>query len=354
MFLVIAIVLIIIAIIAIIVIKAISANKRKKSLLAAAMRGDAQAQYDLAETYQRKDVSEAVSLFKQSAKRGYSLAQLALGLRYKKGNGVEKDFVEAAQWFQKAADQGLADAQYNIGWCYLTGKGVEKDVYRAVKWFEMAAVQNHADAQYKLGRSYMTGCGVDENDDKAIYWFQKAAGNGSESARKIVGFKEIETNEELKNSLGYKEIVKPLQYALVKHGYRLTCSSFKTTFGYTGIIYVYNKSSSGYEWLGEIAFAKGPVNLGSCEYNLKTKNIGCDAPDIHNGKMKYMAIQNGRISVLLYSLIATATNPPDIPGWLMIGARVFMASGYDFIDPKWVYENDYSDYRKYLNVMFRG
>jgi len=344
---------IIVTIVLIVVIMAMRNKKIEKDLAARARRGDDRAQYDLAKRYQRKDIDEAVSLFKQSANRGHSLAQLELGLLYKEGNDVQRNVVEAARWFQKAAEQGLADAQYNMGCCYARGEGVEKDLNMAVELFKKAAMQNHAEAQYELGYSYMTGRGVSEDDRMAIKWFQSAAENGSKSARGVIGFEEIEKIEDLKNSVGYNVIVKPLQYALVKAGYRLTCGSYKATFSYAGVIYVYDKSSGSRE-IGSINFAKGPADIGGAEHRLKMDNMGVNSPDINLGKLKYMAVQIGGFSVLLRSEIATATNPPDIPEWLKIGAQVFRQNSKELIDPKWVQRKDYSDYSKYLNVMFRG
>jgi tetratricopeptide (TPR) repeat protein len=327
MFIVIAI---IITIIAIIVIKAMMGNMGEKDLLAEAERGNAQAQYELAVIYQRKNRdSDAARLFEKSAESGYAPAQLAIGLLYKEGYGFEKkDIVRAFQWFQKAAEQGLADAQYNIACCYASGYGVKEDRCQAAQWFEKAAELDHADAQYKIGHCYMTGCGVDENDDKAIYWLQKAANNGIRAARDIMGFREIEEDSELKNCIGYTEIVKPLQYALVKRGYQLSGHSDKTGFGSCGVIYVYSKDKSS-NHIGQIAFAKSPAAIGSWKHNLAIDNIGAKSPDVHAGEMKYMAIQNKSESVLLRSDMATATNDPSaIPEWLIVGKNIFEEKDY--------------------------
>jgi len=334
----------------IIVIVVLRNKKIENELKNKVSQGDIQAHYDLARRYQRKKPGEATQLFEQAAKNGYAQAQLMLGLQYKEGNGIEKDSVQAIQWFHKAAEQGLAEAQYNYALCCRSGEGIEENPHQAAQWFEKAAEQNHAGAQYELGHCYMMGCGVDENANTAIYWFQKAADNGLISAQAVVGYKKIENHEDLKNHLGYNVIVKPLQYALVKQGYHLSGSCDKATYGYVGNIYITDES---HKRIGSIHFASRLWDLGNVEYSLQCANLVKSSSDIYAGELKYMAIQNGKMGVLLRSDIATATNPPDIPEWLMIGAELFKASGYDFTDPDWVHERGFLDYRKYLNVMFR-
>lgn len=73
--------------------------------------GDAAAQFALAE-YHRGDDDPAVMLrwLRESARRGYPLAQTSLGVLYLNGDGVPLDQVEAYAWFTLAADQGEPDA----------------------------------------------------------------------------------------------------------------------------------------------------------------------------------------------------------------------------------------------------
>ena len=39
------------------------------------------------------------------------MAQVNLGVMYRKGHGVERDYSKAANWYRKAAEQGDAEAQ---------------------------------------------------------------------------------------------------------------------------------------------------------------------------------------------------------------------------------------------------
>ena len=63
----------------------------------------------------------------KAAEQGNVTAQLTLGLRYAKGEGVPQDYEEAVEWYRKAAEQGVADAQLNLGVMYGNGQGVTQD-----------------------------------------------------------------------------------------------------------------------------------------------------------------------------------------------------------------------------------
>ncbi len=82
-----------------------------------------------------------------AAERGDADAQFALADHYYSGVGVIKDFTEAARWYRKAAEQGEARAQSALAMCYLLGKGVPKDHAEAVKWCRKAAAQGDEGAQ---------------------------------------------------------------------------------------------------------------------------------------------------------------------------------------------------------------
>ena len=53
--------------------------------------------------------------------QGNATAQLNLGLRYGRGEGVAQDYTQARFWYRKAADQGNALAQGNLGVMYSRG-----------------------------------------------------------------------------------------------------------------------------------------------------------------------------------------------------------------------------------------
>ena len=103
-------------------------RKRFEEIKAKAEKGDAEAQYNLGQSYVNpdrvvRDTVEAVKWWRKAAEQGNAAAQNALAVCYAAGEGVPKDAVEAVKWFRKAAEQGSMKAQHNLGGCYATGQG---------------------------------------------------------------------------------------------------------------------------------------------------------------------------------------------------------------------------------------
>ncbi|MED5580435.1 MAG: tetratricopeptide repeat protein [Nitrospinota bacterium] len=74
-------------------------------------KDDPEAQYRLCTVYRRahgvkKNNEKAFSYCKKSAKQGHILAQVRLGLMYKKGEGTKKTLTHALMWFNIASDKG--------------------------------------------------------------------------------------------------------------------------------------------------------------------------------------------------------------------------------------------------------
>ena len=61
--------------------------------------------------------------YKAKAEKGNAEAQYNLGESYDNGDGVPKDKVEGVKWYRKAAEQGNAVAQSNLGFMYANGDG---------------------------------------------------------------------------------------------------------------------------------------------------------------------------------------------------------------------------------------
>ena len=118
-----------------------------KSVKAAAERGDAEAQYQLAVMYDfgmgvPKNYAESGRWYVKAANAGIAEAQFALGLRYyKHGLEAKEHYATALSWFYKAANQGMREAQYNAGVMYSLGRGAPTNKVEAYKWFNLAAAQ---------------------------------------------------------------------------------------------------------------------------------------------------------------------------------------------------------------------
>ncbi len=112
------------------------------------------------------------------AEQGEATAQRELGVRYFRGEGVERDPLTAAVWLGRAAEQGDADAQNQLGCLYAQGVGVSRDESLAVRWYRRAAEQGDARGQYNLGLAYESGSGVDQSGREATEWWRRAAVQG--------------------------------------------------------------------------------------------------------------------------------------------------------------------------------
>ncbi len=119
-----------------------------------------------------------------AADQGVAKAQLALGVKYRDGEGVARNYEKAAMEFRSAAKQDNVDAQYLLGKLYDEGLGVPQNDKEAAKWIKLAAEQGHVEAQNNLGVRYRDGKGVQRNNIAAYMWFDIAASSGHESADK--------------------------------------------------------------------------------------------------------------------------------------------------------------------------
>lgn len=117
------------------------------------------AQCNLASLEFRKgDYQQAVVWFRAAAQRGDATAQEDLAWMYYTGTGVPLDYSEAAKWVQLAAEQGFARAQLDLGYLYEQGKGVSQDYVSAFAWYKAAedGGQKQARAQVKSLSRVMT------------------------------------------------------------------------------------------------------------------------------------------------------------------------------------------------------
>ncbi|KAG0376433.1 hypothetical protein BGX24_007759 [Mortierella sp. AD032] len=134
-------------------------------------------------TKSTKDLAQLIS----DANLGDNAAKVALGVRYRGGDGVDQNYQTAMEWYLKAAEKGNADAQTNIGWLYSKGWGVPKDHSQAADWYLKAAEQGHPAAQNNIGSMYDRGEGVPQNYAQAMGWYLKAAEQDHPAAQNNIG-----------------------------------------------------------------------------------------------------------------------------------------------------------------------
>ncbi len=81
----------------------------------------------------------------------------------------KKNMTEAVKLFRKAAEQDCSEGCLYVGYSYLDGDGVEQQYYEATNLFGRQLKKALPRHNYKLGRCY--GYGVKENTDEAICLF---------------------------------------------------------------------------------------------------------------------------------------------------------------------------------------
>lgn len=155
-----------------------------------------------ARAYIAGDKAAAVSSLLDAAKRGHAMAQWKLGRMYAEGDGVEKDEVKAFDYFSQVANahaddapdtmqaRFVANAFVALGNYYLDGipgSAVRADKARAREMFSYAASYfGDPDAQYNLARMYLDGPGS-KDARQGARWLGLAANKGQREAQAVLG-----------------------------------------------------------------------------------------------------------------------------------------------------------------------
>jgi len=175
------------------------AAKAEQWLQQSALRGNAKAQYHLAEllmhrnaqekrlvrpealsqTNQNSVVQQAAAWYLKAAAQGDMHAAAQVGALYALGRGLPRDQTQALTWLQKAAESGLAVAQRNLAILL----AASKDDDMALLWFNKAAQQGEPVAQNNLALMYALGQGTVVNLSIAVSWLKAAAEAGDAKAQ---------------------------------------------------------------------------------------------------------------------------------------------------------------------------
>lgn len=155
-----------------------------------------------ARAYIAGDKASAVNSLLDAAKRGHAMAQWKLGRMYAEGDGVEKDEVKAFDYFSQIANahaddapdtvqaRFVANAFVALGNYYLdgiAGSAIRPDQARAKEMFSYAASYfGDPDAQYNLARLYLDGGGAKDTRQGAR-WLGLAANKGQREAQAVLG-----------------------------------------------------------------------------------------------------------------------------------------------------------------------
>ena len=88
--------------------------------------------------YDRADYKSALRIWMASAEGGDAEAQVNVGEIYERGLGDAPNYEAAAIWYRKAADQGNTRGLFNLGTFYEQGLGVEQDKLQALNLYRQA------------------------------------------------------------------------------------------------------------------------------------------------------------------------------------------------------------------------
>ncbi|MBX3549204.1 MAG: SEL1-like repeat protein [Xanthobacteraceae bacterium] len=162
------------------------------ALRQAALRGDADAAFEIGERYLGGkgvlvDMAQAVKWFERAAGKGSPAAAFRLGMAYEKGLGTQKDRARARTNYVLAAERGHLKAMHNLAVMIVEDSsiaGKQPDYANAIPWFRKAAERGLRDSQYNLGVIYARGLGGPVNLAESFRWFSLAANQGDKDAAK--------------------------------------------------------------------------------------------------------------------------------------------------------------------------
>jgi len=124
--------------------------------------------------WQAGNYEEAIRVWRPLADRGDADAQFNLAQAYKLGRGVPINMTLAEQWYERAARQGHEQAGANLG-LILFQNGQRQ---RAMPYIERAATGGDARAQYVLGTALFNGDLVGRDWPRAYALMSRAAASG--------------------------------------------------------------------------------------------------------------------------------------------------------------------------------
>ena len=103
------------------------------------------------------------------ALNGNADAQYNLGIMYASGLGVIQDYNEAVKWFRLSSSQGNAQAQKIYGLMYASGRGVTQDYVRAHMWLNISAssCDKNAEANLDIVAKKMTPTQIEKAQEMA-------------------------------------------------------------------------------------------------------------------------------------------------------------------------------------------
>lgn len=134
------------------------------------------------DAWSKGEYDRAVAQWKGPAERGDADAQFNLAQAYKLGRGVPADLARAEDLYARAAKQGHPQAADNYGLAlFERGKKFE-----AVEWLDKSAMRGEPRAQFVLGTMFFNGDSVAKDWIRAYALVSRAASAGLPQASKTL------------------------------------------------------------------------------------------------------------------------------------------------------------------------
>lgn len=134
------------------------------------------------DAWKNGDYHKAVEIWRPAAIAGDADAQFDLAEAYKLGRGVPVDFALAEEWFGKAARQGHSQAEINFGLA-LFQNGKRED---ALPWLRKGVARGDWRSQLVLGTMLFNGEVVEKDWPRAYALVARAAASGAAPATKAL------------------------------------------------------------------------------------------------------------------------------------------------------------------------
>lgn len=133
------------------------------------------------------ETSDLVRNIEAAAMAGNAQAQYELATMLRVGKQIDRDLIQSRTWYEKSAVQGYPNAQNDFASMLLNGMGGDKDGEAATFWYRRAAEAGCAVAQFSLAQRYPHGDYIEADDAQAAFWGAQAAANGDAKGATLLG-----------------------------------------------------------------------------------------------------------------------------------------------------------------------
>ena len=119
----------------------------------------------------QKDEQRSFELNRKAAVEGHADATLAMGWFYLNGVGVARSISDAITWYRRSARRGEPRAMFSLGFIAYE----QKDWCDALTWFRRAADSGHHRSLFWIGKLHWKGRAVTQSRSEAMRLFHLAA-----------------------------------------------------------------------------------------------------------------------------------------------------------------------------------